>query len=177
MSKNIDTTESLDTSESLDKSVHTLNEKWNVWFHDPLDNNWKLEIYKKIYSIDTIEKFWGLYSFLDNKIVENSMLFVMRENIDPLWEHSENIKGGCWSLKIPKGNIKELKKKVSIALLGENISNNDDININGISISPKKNFCIIKLWTNKNVNDIKTLKPIKDISYNGIIFKPHHINN
>ena len=41
------------------------------------------------------------------------MLFVMRDNVDPLWEHEENIKGGCWSLKIPKGNIpRDLGKKL-----------------------------------------------------------------
>ena len=47
--------------------------------------------------------------------------------------------------------------------------------INGISISPKKNFCIIKIWTNKNINNIKNLNVIKNLSYDGIIFKPHSI--
>ena len=126
-----------------------LNDTWDFWFHDPLDN----------------------------KMIENSMLFLMRQNIEPLWEHKDNINGGCWSLKIQKGDIYNLWNSISISLLSENISNDENININGISISPKKNFCIIKIWTNKNMNDIKTLKPIKDISYNGIIFKPHHINN
>ena len=154
---------------------HKLNSNWKFWFHDPLDNNWKLESYKDIYTIDTIERYWKLYSFLNNKIIENSMLFLMRDTIDPLWEDTENINGGCWSLKIPKGNIFDIWNNISIALLSESISNKDTININGISISPKKNFCIIKIWTNKNINNIKNLNTIKNLSYDGIIFKPHSI--
>ena len=154
---------------------HKLNSKWKLWFHDPLDNNWKLESYKDIYTIDSIESYCKLYSFLNNKIIENSMLFLMRDTIDPLWEHKENISGGCWSLKIPKGKIFEIWSNISIALICESISNEDSININGISISPKKNFCIIKIWTNKNINNIKNLNTIKNLSYDGIIFKPHSI--
>ena len=73
---------------------HKLNSKWKLWFHDPLDNNWKLESYKDIYTIESIESYCKLYSFLNNKIIENSMLFLMRDTIDPLWEHKENINGG-----------------------------------------------------------------------------------
>jgi len=153
-----------------------LNDTWDFWFHDPLDNNWKLDSYKKIHSINTIQSFWNLYNFLDNKMIENSMLFLMRQNIEPLWEHTDNINGGCWSLKIQKGDIYNLWNSISISLLSENISNDENININGISISPKKNFCIIKIWTNKTTNNIKTLKPIKNLSYEGIIFKPHSIH-
>ena len=156
-------------------SEHKLKDTWNFWFHDPLDNNWKLDSYKKIHKIDSIESYWKLYNFISNKIIENSMLFVMRDKVDPLWEHEENIKGGCWSLKIPKGNILEIWKKITIHLLNDNILNVDDIVVNGISISPKKNFCIIKIWLNKNDNDIKKLNELENISYNGIIFKPHSV--
>ena len=156
--------------------IHKLNNKWTFWFHDPLDNNWKINSYKKIYTIDSIESYLKLYSFLNTKLIENSMLFLMKENIEPLWEHQENIKGGCWSLKIPKGNMYDLWNNISISLVNESITSSEEININGISISPKKNFCIIKIWTNKNINNIKLLNPIKDFSYDGIIFKPHSIN-
>jgi len=150
--------------------MNHLNDTWTLWFHDPLDNNWKIDSYKKINNISTINDFWNIYNFLNNKIVENSMLFLMRNNIEPLWEHSENINGGSWSLKIQKGDLYNTWCNISINLVNEYIS---DKIINGISISPKKNFCIIKIWTKENDNNIKILKKLKDISYDGIIFKPH----
>ena len=57
------------------ETEHKLNNNWKLWFHDPLDNNWKLDSYKDIYTIESIESYWKLYSFLNNKIIENSMLF------------------------------------------------------------------------------------------------------
>tara|TARA_B110001469_G_C9632383_1_gene316508 strand:- start:1262 stop:1720 length:459 start_codon:yes stop_codon:yes gene_type:complete len=152
--------------------MNTLNDTWILWFHDPLDNNWKLNSYKKVCSINTINEFWSSYNFLNNKIVENSMLFLMRNNIDPLWEHKDNIKGGSWSIKLQKGNLYDIWTTISIYLINENISKKD---INGISISPKKNFCIIKIWTKNNENDINTINKINNISYDGIIFKAHSI--
>jgi len=152
--------------------MDTLNNTWNLWFHDPLDNNWKLNSYKKVSSINTIIDFWKSYNFLNNKIVENSMLFLMKNNIDPLWEHKDNIKGGSWSIKLQKGNLYDIWTTISIYLINEQISDED---INGISISPKKNFCIIKIWTKNNNNDIKKLKKIKNIPYEGIIFKAHSL--
>ena len=43
--------------------------------------------------------------------------------------------------------------------IGETLTNNkyDSLNINGISISPKKYFCILKIWNNNkddNNNDL-----------------------
>ena len=152
--------------------MNTLNDTWILWFHDPLDNNWKLNSYKKVCSINTINEFWSSYNFLNNKIVENSMLFLMKNNIDPLWEHKDNIKGGSWSIKLQKGNLYDIWTTISIYLINENISKKD---INGISISPKKNFCIIKIWTKNNENDINTINKINNISYDGIIFKAHSI--
>jgi hypothetical protein len=152
--------------------MDTLTNTWILWFHDPLDNNWKLNSYKKVSSINTINDFWKSYNFLNNKIVENSMLFLMKNNIDPLWEHKDNIKGGSWSIKLQKGNLYDIWTTISIYLINEQISDED---INGISISPKKNFCIIKIWTKQNNNDIKKLKKMKNIPYEGIIFKAHSL--
>ena len=152
-----------------------LDGKWIFWFHDPSDNNWDISSYKKIYEIETIKDFWNLYSRLDNYIVENSMIFLMRENIEPLWEHKENCNGGSWSLKISKSEIKEYWDRISIALLGENINKSADTKINGISLSPKKNFCILKIWNkDKSQNNLSLLNSIEGVSYDGIIYKPHN---
>ena len=47
-------------------------------------------------------------------------------------------------------------EKFRYALLGNTLSEDENIlkNINGISISPKKNYCIIKLWL-ANIENFK----------------------
>jgi hypothetical protein len=163
--------------EEQEDQLHLFNDKWILWFHNPLDQNWLINSYKNICNINSIEEYWSISKLFTQQIVENSMLFIMRENINPLWEDDKNKNGGCWSFKFPKNNILKIWNEFIINLLGENFIN--DINsinlINGISISPKKNFCIIKIWIgDKSKNNIKFLKKINEISYENSIFKSHN---
>lgn len=166
---------SIQNEGSGNQNINNLNDKWIFWFHDPLDNNWKINSYKNITEINSIEKFWKLYNNLGEKNIENSMFFLMRENIEPLWEHNKNVKGGCWSIKINKDKVFDIWCNISIALLGENISNNKLNKINGISISPKKSFCIIKIWNdNKKNKSVNLLNKIEGVDYDGVIYKGHN---
>ena len=72
----------------------------------------------------------------------------MREGIDPIWEDKRNRDGGCFSYKISNKNVLNVWKELSYILSGETISNDHKFvqNVNGITISPKKAFCIIKIW-------------------------------
>ena len=46
--------------------------------------------------------------------------------------------------------------------------------VNGITISPKKYFCIIKVWmATCEVDDVNLLKKISVVSYDSCIFKKH----
>ena len=74
----------------------------------------------------------------------------MRDNIKPVWEDPENVDGGCWSYKITKRDAYRAWIELSTALIGETILNTNTTEINGISISPKKGFCIIKIWNNNS---------------------------
>jgi hypothetical protein len=61
--------------------------------------------------------------------------------------------------------------------LGETLSKNDTFvsYVTGITISPKKNFCIIKIWLTNCLNqnpDIIT-SDIKGIISQGCLFKKH----
>ena len=157
-------------------TLNTLNTKWILWYHDPLDTNWKLVSYKNLQEISTIQDFWEIYKFLDNIIIENSMLFLMREGINPLWEDIPNMNGGSWSFKVTKGNLYEVWLNLSIHLCGETlIANKNNYNlINGISISPKKNFCIIKIWNrDKKKNKISFLNKIDHLPFETVIYKDH----
>ena len=159
-----------DTPEYEDKA---LNDTWILWYHDPNDLNWDISSYKIVSTIKTITDFWNTYEFLKNNVIENSMFFIMREGILPLWEDAKNVNGGCWSFKISKGSIKKYWSELSIFLLGENITKKERL-INGLSISPKKTFCIIKIWnSDKSKNDKNLLNKKMDIPFDSCIYKQH----
>ncbi len=139
------------------ESKHILNSYWNLWYHDPQNSKWDLESYQKIYGFNTVEHYWALHKNIKNEMLNSGMFFLMRNDIAPIWEDLENINGGCWSFKIVKKEAIKAWIQISVALISESISK-DSLSINGISISPKKGFCIIKIWNNdKNKSDISYL--------------------
>jgi hypothetical protein len=104
------------------------------------------------------------------------MLFVMRKGITPLWEDPKNRKGGCFSYKITNKNVYECWKNLTYNLVGESLSSNKklQLQINGITISPKKNFCILKVWTSTcNYQDAALIKADSGITSHGCLFKKH----
>lgn len=139
--------------------MHPLNDKWVLWFHDPNDTNWDFSSYINIYDINSIETFWDVFNNINKSNVENGMFFIMREGIKPLWEDEKNKEGGCWSFKILKKNIFDSWLDVCVNCVNETLVKNiDDASIiTGISISPKKSFCIIKIWNNNKNKNSKDL--------------------
>ena len=58
----------------------------------------------------------------------------MKNNVKPIWEDSENSKGGCLSYKINTDYVYAVWKKLNYYLIGETLTCNIDMlnNINGI---------------------------------------------
>ena len=149
--------------------LNPLNSSWDLWFHKNNDTNWDLASYKKISSFSKMEELFYLNDMLKPIHVENGMFFLMRENIDPLWESKDNLSGGCLSFKIIKHEIYGLWKNLALILVNESILKDEKEfnNINGISISPKKTFSIIKIWFRNNENQTED----KFNNLDGMIFK------
>jgi hypothetical protein len=162
---------------SIPTQQHYLNGKWNLYYHLPHDKNWELSGYTIIMnSIDTAEKVITLNEIVHENIVKNCMLFVMREGITPMWEDPRNRNGGCFSYKVINKNVPEVWKNLFYLLCGESLC--EDIehmkHVNGITISPKKNFCIIKIWFDiPDFQDPSIIVPILNLSKQGCIFKKH----
>ncbi len=109
-------------------------------------------------------------------LVKNSMLFLMREGITPVWEDVQNRNGGCFSYKITNKTVYEVWKDLSYVLVGDTISSNSTFvsNVTGITISPKKNFCIIKIWMrNCSYQNPSIVSEIKGLVSQGCLFKKH----
>jgi hypothetical protein len=153
-----------------------LNDCWCLWAHLPHDADWSLDSYKLLYKFKTVEETVSLINNLPERCIKNCMLFIMRENINPIWEDEKNREGGCFSFKIGNKLIKDIWETLTYSLVGENIftSEKNNLKINGITISPKKNFCIIKIWLNTcEYQDLKGLNEILDLQNETFIFKKH----
>jgi hypothetical protein len=113
---------------------------------------------------------------INDYVVRNCMLFVMRAGITPMWEDPKNRNGGCFSYKVGNKNVPEVWKHLFYYLCGESICDKSEhcTHVNGITISPKKNFCIIKIWlSNTNLQDPGCIVSIPNLSKQGCLFKKH----
>ena len=156
--------------------MHKLSRNWTLWAHLPHDTKWTNDSYKKIHTVKNVEEIIELYNNLSENFINNCMLFLMQENIFPTWEDKENVEGGCFSYKVQNRNAAKTWKVLSLLVTGETSCYDDEIqkNINGITISPKKNFCIIKIWLKTcEHQDPYLIKKIESIVPEGCIFKKH----
>ena len=157
-----------------------LNTSWTLWFHKFDDEKWDLESYSRLCSFNTIEEFSVVLQLLKPIHIQNGMLFLMREDIQPLWESDDNKDGGCFSFKIYKQDLHEAWKVLTTKLVNESILKDKEQynSINGISISPKKSYSIIKLWSRGDtINDIKDLNSIPILEAATPIYKKHKQTN
>lgn len=156
--------------------TYILNTKWTLYLHYPNDNNWDENSYKKIDTIETLEGGIILLNKISPNLYKKCMFFLMRENIKPMWEDEENKYGGAFSYKIPEQNLKDIWKGLSYQAIGETLLNDEheSILVNGITLSPKKNFGIIKIWLkNCTVDDPNAVNYFENISKEDCIFKKH----
>ena len=155
---------------------YKLYDKWTLWAHLPHDTNWTFESYIRILTFDSPEAMIMLLETIPEEMTTNCMLFIMRDGIKPMWEDPKNKKGGCFSYKINNKNVSSVWKNLSYSLVGESLT--EDVNvrpcINGITISPKKNFCIVKIWlANCAYQNPAVIADNLGISSMGCLFKTH----
>lgn len=164
------------------ESENILNDIWTVYFHDPYDTNWNMNSYIRIGSISSVEEFWQHYLMMKSNI-HKAMFFIMRDYVFPMWDDSSNINGGCLSIKVLKENMSEFWEDLCKKMLGETLlkkehSDKWDV-VNGISTSPKKHFCIIKIWLKDDSLSSKDYFSFLNIYYGDILYKSNmeNINN
>ena len=126
---------------------HSLSDKWVLWAHLPHDTDWSLKSYTNLLEISTVEEITTLFNSIPDKMTKNCMLFLMRKGIRPTWEDPSNANGGSFSYKVSNKFVPDVWKKLFYLVCGETICTDTELckYVNGITISPKKNFCIIKI--------------------------------
>ena len=162
---------------AVQQALHKLHDEWTMWAHLPHDTDWTVKSYKKILTFNNVETIIALCETIPEKMVNNCMLFLMRKGIIPMWEDTKNKNGGCFSYKVSNKCVANVWKTLSYILVGESLTDDKKLRslINGITISPKKNFCIIKIWlaTCEYQNPTIIAEVNGGIMPQGCLFKKH----
>jgi len=122
---------------------------WTAYFHEPEDKSWTTESYKRLQTVTSWEALGSLLRELGTHKTTNGLLRIMRADYSPLWENKANIRGGSYCLKVTRRNSVEVFNRYLAAAALGSCAKNPANEIVGVTISPKKGFCIIKIW---NVN-------------------------
>ena len=150
-------------------NVQLFHSKWTLYYHNPNSNDWSNASYRRILQFNSVEAFCAYYKEMEFEECAQGMFFLMRGDIMPTWEDEHNKNGGCWSFKVSLEHFFYVWKHLSALLVGETLSSKPLL-LNGISVSPKRGFCIVKLWNHDstlNKTDVLKLENVEYLEDNG----------
>jgi len=158
-------------------SEHFLNDTWNLYFHDPDNQNWEIDSYILLTTISTLEEWLMLFNSL-KEVFNKGMFFLMREYIKPIWEDENNRSGGCLSFKVWKNEVADIWYELGCKLVGETLIKDKTKweKICGISISPKRSYCIGRIWIGDTDIVETNLYDMILPNYSKILYKSHMDN-
>jgi len=134
---------------------------YTFYFHNVDENDFTIEKFKKIGTINNMVDLSKIINTIPT--ITSGMFYLMKNDVKPLWE--ENIKGGFWTFKLMKKDADRIWRILILNFVSNTItknSNESDL-ITGISISPKINNCIIKIWTKFNPDNTNASNILNDI--------------
>ena len=155
-----------------------LNDCWGVYFHDPDDNDWSEKSYILLGTLSSVED-WQAADVSFKDLWQKGMFFLMREHIKPLWEDDHNKNGGCLSFKVNKPDAGPFWYKLGALALGDSLLKDEAHagKICGVSISPKRNYCILRMWvSDPGISSIDQFN-IQSPEYTQVIYKSHRDNS
>jgi hypothetical protein len=149
---------------------------WTIYFHEPEDKSWAIDSYKRVACMNTWEGLGTVLREMGTQRIINGMMFAMRGDTLPLWENKANIRGGSYCLKVSRRSAADIYERY-LAAAGLGGAACDPSNaIVGVTMSPKKGFCIIKLWNANakafnNPSDVTILHD--EVKTEEILYRPN----
>ena len=155
--------------------MNELNNQWELWYHSITDTNWEKNSYKNISQINNLYDYRYIIDTFKQDHYQNGMFFCLKKDIFPNWEDPDNRSGGCLSFKVSSTKIIEEWNQLLLKCISENILDGQPEEINGISISPKKEFNIIKIWFRNSSFDYSSnfKEEENSLNLNNSLYKKH----
>ncbi|XP_057234507.1 eukaryotic translation initiation factor 4E type 1B isoform X1 [Malurus melanocephalus] len=83
---------------------HPLQNRWALWFFkNDKSKMWQANL-RLVTKFSTVEDFWALYSHIQlaSKLTAGCDYSLFKDGIEPMWEDSQNKRGGRWLITLAK---------------------------------------------------------------------------
>lgn len=89
---------------------------WTVWYDKHSDStDYDNRLYVLHEDVADIATFYRVYNnYPWEKIRLRDTVHIFRKGVRPVWEDPENLKGGCWRFRVPKGKAQEFFHEIAI---------------------------------------------------------------
>ncbi|KAF3926693.1 hypothetical protein ABW21_db0203515 [Orbilia brochopaga] len=153
---------------------------WVVWYRAPGNRNQDYEkSTQPIAQFSTVEEFWTVYAHLrkPGNLPHVSDYHIFKQGIRPVWEDSENRKGGKWIIRLKKGISNRYWEDLVLAIVGDQFGESGE-DICGAVLSIRNAEDVLSIWTRvQNATTLKIRETIKRVlgcpPETVIIFKTH----
>jgi len=161
------------------QSQHDLENSWSYWYDKYIGPGKTAKEYSDamhlVGTFDSIQGFWCWHNNIPIDLIPGGSSFhLMKSGIRPVWEDTANEDGGTLSFRVNKDSLIYVWMRLSIYVIGEQIStklaDNDDIC--GISMSMRKNEVVISVWNKKaSLLDIKHFRSLIHDVLTGVVLE------
>lgn len=150
-------------------------ESWCLYFHDPADESWDFATsYKPLGTIASMRDFLEVHAAFKH-LWSKGMFFLSREHIMPIWEDPHHRRGGCLSFKAMRNEVPAVWWDLTARLVGETLMRKSGSaeRITTVSISPKRSYCVLRIWVAEDSLQHPDLYNLAVPSYSSLLYKPH----
>lgn len=150
---------------------------WTFYVHAPDDVDWTLGSYVRLGDAASVSDFWSVHAAV-RRYLHRGMFFVMREHVFPCWDDKYNQRGGCLSIKVPRDEVLACWEHLVTHLMGERLVVDPGgwDAVNGISCSPKRFFCIVKIWLRDDSHTDRTRFRLPPGYHGEVLYKSNSDN-
>jgi hypothetical protein len=148
--------EFIDKCFSIKMPIYPLQNKWTLKMHKSTCYDWGLESFSDLAKVHSVQGLVMMEKYVFTEHIDNAkhnMLFFLKNDVVPLWEHESNMDGGCWTWSfddVSKGANVYYKLVKDIA--GATYRGHEHINC--VNFTPKKHQTNIRIWIKNKNQDI-----------------------
>ncbi|KAL2005999.1 hypothetical protein VTN00DRAFT_9653 [Thermoascus crustaceus] len=139
---------------------------WTVW-HDKHSEsaNYENRLYILHEDVADIATFYRVYNnYPWDKVRLRDSVHIFRKGVKPVWEDPENLKGGCWTFRVPKSKAQAFFHEIAILCMANEFQaalEGEHDHVLGVSTSVRFNSHLISVW-NKSGSNQRAIKALED---------------